>query len=103
MTIHSDAVSEKYRKYIVKCITGPKKTLYLFWGTNLQNEDQDYFLLNDNKNILAFTKIKDLVQYPNINSAAIDPENTARWAEAYWANKAYALRLTSYQKHHFVN
>jgi hypothetical protein len=88
MKINTDAISEKYRKYTIEVFLG-NKYFYLLWGTNLENEDVDYLLVNESKSILAFLSIPDLVTYVNHANLLIDPLSTKKWANNYKGDRAY--------------
>lgn len=87
--IYSDPISEKYRKYVIKVRTAHKSSYYLLWGTNLENEDEDYLMLDSNNNIIVFSKIKTLIFYVKQTNDLLDYFNTKKWAEEYRNNRAY--------------
>ncbi|WP_153847054.1 hypothetical protein [Sphingobacterium paramultivorum] len=89
--IRSDKVSEKYRKYINKILLPGNKYCYILWGTDLDNEDFDYLLLNENKEIIAFKKIKDLLSFVKNTTIDIpDARRMKRWGELYKSNRSYS-------------
>jgi len=87
--IFSDSVSEQYRKYVIKIITSNRKSYYLLWGTDVHNEDFDYLLLNTANNIIAFSRIKDLLVFVNRTANLVDEKSVKKWVKTYKANKAY--------------
>lgn len=89
METNTDEISEKYRKYVVNVLLDKKEHFYLLWGTNLENEDVDYLLVNKSNSILAFLTIPDLVKYVNHANLLIDPVSTKKWANSYSANRPY--------------
>jgi len=87
--IFSDEISEVYRKYIIKIKLSDQQSFFLLWGTNLANEDMDYLMLDTHNNIIAFTKIKDMLKFLRQSDLTIDEQSTKRWAHEYRSNKAY--------------
>lgn len=90
MKIFSDEVSELYRKYIIKLKLPAGQSLYLLWGTDTNNEEVDYLMLNPENKILAFPKIKELLHYVKTSGTTLkDAAKTRAWARDYKANRAY--------------
>ncbi len=89
MKVNTDDISEKYRKYIVKLVLSSGRQVYILWGTNLENEDVDYILVNKSDKILAFSSIAGLINYVSHANVLIDRDTTRQWAENYIANQLY--------------
>ncbi len=87
--IFSDVASETYRKYIVKIKLSNRRFYYFLWGTDLDNEDVDYLLLNLSNKIMAFLSITDLLTFVKHTSCIIDDTNTKSWANSYKGSRAY--------------
>lgn len=87
--VYSDPISERYRKYIVKVKTTFENSYYLLWGTNLENGEEDYLMLDSENNIVARNRIIALITYIKQKNDLLDPNNTKEWAEEYKRNRAY--------------
>lgn len=90
MKVFSDEVSELYRKYIIELKLPAKQSLFLLWGTDSNNEDEDYLMLNPENKILVFPKIKELLHYVKTTGETLkDAAKTRAWARDYKANRSY--------------
>ncbi|WP_286776772.1 hypothetical protein [Sphingobacterium sp. UBA2074] len=97
-------VSEQYRKYIVKIISPFQQSLYLFWGTDLEKEEDDYLLLDLKDKIIAFLRIQDLLHYVKLpGNILIDNLHSKKWALLFKGKMAYKIydlgRLSTIMKH----
>lgn len=83
-------ISELYRKYIIKFKYSPNRFCYTMWGTDLSSDD-DFFLLDAQKKIVAFKQIKGLVDFVRQTEIElIDKKNTLEWALSNKIKRSYA-------------
>ncbi len=89
--IEIDAVSEKYRKYIIG-IYHEEKSWYVLWGADLSTKDEtDKLWLNQHKEILLFDNIEAIRKVVLSHRYRLfDDNNLMQWAKDHASNQAYA-------------
>jgi len=70
--------SEKYRKYLIK-LTSDNSSGYCVWGADMENGEDDKFLIKDNK-VLVFRSLEDLrLKISEYEAYFFDKLNFASW------------------------
>ncbi|GAB3916419.1 hypothetical protein [Larkinella terrae] len=87
---HNNAVSETYRKYLIK-VKLNEAFYYMMWGTDMaDSEQQDKLLLDPENRILLFSRIDQIADFIAANSISVfDESNFHPWLAALTGSDAY--------------
>ena len=81
--------SEQYRKYLV-LLQFKEYSLYTVWGTNLEHDDQDMFLINQSK-IVAFFNLEQIrYEMTKFTDSFFDKRNFENWLKEEHFESAYS-------------
>ncbi len=85
--------SEKYRKYLI-LITLKNNEKLVVWGTDMQDEERDKFLLSSDQKILTFDKVNQINDYVLTCSQTknlFDLDNLLNWVNNITQGEVYSF------------